>query len=111
MQFLDPQKLPTAPFCNPYRPFHRKWLRPLKGRLALLDEQAEAPVINHPEVAILGVNAIRKRPVVKGDQIAVADMMFLSLSVDHRVVDGADAARFMNRMVFFLSEPTRLVFA
>ena len=69
------------------------------------------PVINHPEVAILGVNAIRKRPVVKGDQIAVADMMFLSLSVDHRVVDGADAARFMNRMVFFLSEPTRLVFA
>jgi pyruvate dehydrogenase E2 component (dihydrolipoamide acetyltransferase) len=69
------------------------------------------PVINHPEVAILGVNAIRKRPVVKGDQIAIADMMFLSLSVDHRVVDGADAARFMNRMVFFLSEPTRLVFA
>jgi len=69
------------------------------------------PVINHPEVAILGVNAIRKRPVVKGDQIGIADMMFLSLSVDHRVVDGADAARFMNRMVFFLSEPTRLVFA
>lgn len=69
------------------------------------------PVINHPEVAILGVNAIRKRPVVKEDQIAIADMMFLSLSVDHRVVDGADAARFMNRMVFFLSEPTRLVFA
>ncbi|MFM8270426.1 MAG: dihydrolipoamide acetyltransferase family protein [Pseudomonadota bacterium] len=69
------------------------------------------PVINHPEVAILGVNAIRKRPVVKGDQIAIADMMFLSLSVDHRVVDGADAARFMNRMVVFLSEPTRLVFA
>lgn len=69
------------------------------------------PVINHPEVAILGVNAIRKRPVVKDDTIAIADMMFLSLSVDHRVVDGADAARFMNRMVFFLSEPTRLVFA
>jgi pyruvate dehydrogenase E2 component (dihydrolipoamide acetyltransferase) len=69
------------------------------------------PVINHPEVAILGVNAIRKRPVVKDDSIAIADMMFLSLSVDHRVVDGADAARFMNRMVFFLSEPTRLVFA
>ncbi len=69
------------------------------------------PVINHPEVAILGINAIRKRPVVKDDQIVIADIMFLSLSVDHRVVDGADAARFMNRLIYFLSEPTRLVFA
>ncbi len=69
------------------------------------------PVINHPEVAILGVNAIRKRPVVKNDEIVIADVMFLSMSVDHRVVDGADAARFMNRLVYFLSEPTRLVFA
>lgn len=69
------------------------------------------PVINHPEVAILGVNAIRKRPVVVDDQITIRDMMFLSLSVDHRVVDGADAARFMNRLVYFLSDPTRLVFA
>lgn len=69
------------------------------------------PVINHPEVAILGVNAIRKRPVVKDDQIVIADVMFLSLSVDHRVVDGADAARFMNRLVYFLSDPKRLVFA
>ncbi len=69
------------------------------------------PVINYPEVAILGVNAIRKRPVVKNDQIAIADMMFLSLSVDHRVVDGADAARFMNRLVYFLGDPKRFVFA
>lgn len=69
------------------------------------------PIINHPEVAILGVNAIRKRPVVKNDQIVIADVMFLSMSVDHRVVDGADAARFMNRLVYFLSEPSRLVFA
>ncbi len=69
------------------------------------------PVINHPEVAILGVNAIRKRPVVKNDQIVIGDVMFLSLSVDHRVVDGADAARFMNRLIYFLSEPSRLVFA
>lgn len=68
------------------------------------------PVINHPEVGILGVNAIRQRPVVKDNQIVIRDMMFLSISVDHRVVDGADAARFMNRLVYFLSEPTRLVF-
>lgn len=69
------------------------------------------PVINHPEVAILGVNAIRKRPVVKNDQIVIGEVMFLSMSVDHRVVDGADAARFMNRLIYFLSEPSRLVFA
>jgi pyruvate dehydrogenase E2 component (dihydrolipoamide acetyltransferase) len=70
-----------------------------------------SPVINHPEVAILGVNAIRKRPMVKDDQIVIRDMMYLSMAVDHRVVDGADAARFMNRLIYFLSEPTRLVFA
>lgn len=69
------------------------------------------PIINHPEVAILGVNAIRKRPVVKDDNIVIRDIMFLSISVDHRVVDGADAARFMNRLIYFLSEPSRLVFA
>ncbi len=69
------------------------------------------PVINHPEVAILGVNAIRKRPVVKEDQIVIREMMFLSISIDHRVVDGADAARFMNRIKFFLSDPKRFVFA
>jgi pyruvate dehydrogenase E2 component (dihydrolipoamide acetyltransferase) len=69
------------------------------------------PVINHPEVAILGVNAIRKRPVVVDDEIVIRDMMFFSISVDHRVVDGADAARFMNRLVYFLNEPSRLVFA
>jgi pyruvate dehydrogenase E2 component (dihydrolipoamide acetyltransferase) len=69
------------------------------------------PVINYPEVAILGVNAIRKRPVVVEDEIVIRDMMFLSMSVDHRVVDGADAARFMNRLIYFLSEPSRLVFA
>lgn len=69
------------------------------------------PVVNHPEVAILGVNAIRKRPMVVDDEIVIRDMMFLSLSVDHRVVDGADAARFVNRVIYFLSDPTRLVFA
>ena len=45
------------------------------------------------------------------DQIVIRDMMFLAISVDHRVVDGADAARFMNRLVYFLTDPSRLVFA
>jgi pyruvate dehydrogenase E2 component (dihydrolipoamide acetyltransferase) len=57
------------------------------------------------------VNAIRKRAVVIKDEIVARDMMFLSLSVDHRVADGADAARFVNRLIYFLADPKRLVFA
>ncbi len=63
------------------------------------------PILNYPEVAIMGVHKIKKRPVVKGDQIAIADVMYLSISLDHRVVDGADAARFMNDVVKYLEEP------
>lgn len=69
------------------------------------------PIINYPQVAILGMGAIRRRPVVVGEQIVARDLVYLSLSVDHRVVDGADAGRFMNRLVFFLSDPARLVVA
>ena len=57
------------------------------------------PIINQPQVAILATGAIRKKPAVietpDGDAIAIRHMMFLSLSYDHRVVDGADAARFL----------------
>ena len=63
------------------------------------------PIINHPEVAILGVVAIRKRPVVRGDEIVIRDMMNLSLSLDHRVVDGAPAAQFMRDLVALLEDP------
>ena len=61
----------------------------------------DTPIINQPQVAILGTGAIVKRPVVLsdeslGDIIAVRDMMYLSLSYDHRLVDGADAARYLS---------------
>ena len=60
----------------------------------------DTPIINQPQVAILGTGALVKRPVVVTDadgaqSIAVRDMMFLALSYDHRIVDGADAARFL----------------
>jgi pyruvate dehydrogenase E2 component (dihydrolipoamide acetyltransferase) len=54
-----------------------------------------APIINHPEVAIMGVHKISKRPAVRDGAIVVRDLMNLSISVDHRVVDGYDAARFV----------------
>jgi pyruvate dehydrogenase E2 component (dihydrolipoamide acetyltransferase) len=63
------------------------------------------PILNYPEVAILGVHKIKKRPVVRGDHIVPRDIMYLSLSLDHRAVDGADAARFMNDVVRYLEDP------
>jgi 2-oxoglutarate dehydrogenase E2 component (dihydrolipoamide succinyltransferase) len=53
------------------------------------------PIINQPQVAILGVGAIEKRPVVRNDAIAVRPMIYLSLSFDHRLIDGAVADQFM----------------
>jgi 2-oxoglutarate dehydrogenase E2 component (dihydrolipoamide succinyltransferase) len=56
------------------------------------------PVINQPNVAILGIGAIQKRPVVIDDAIAIRSMVYLTLSYDHRVVDGAMAHQFMRRV-------------
>jgi 2-oxoglutarate dehydrogenase E2 component (dihydrolipoamide succinyltransferase) len=53
------------------------------------------PIINQPQVAILGVGTIEKRPVVRGDAIAIRTMAYFALTFDHRIVDGADADRFM----------------
>jgi len=63
------------------------------------------PIINHPEVAIIGPNAIVERPVVRDGQIAIRKMMNLSSCFDHRVVDGADAAAFVQRIKALLEHP------
>ncbi len=64
------------------------------------------PIINQPQVAILAVGAIKKKPAVietpKGDAIAIRHMMFLSLSYDHRVVDGALGGQFVSRVAHYL---------
>lgn len=67
------------------------------------------PIINHPEVAILGVHKIQDRAVVKGGEIVVRKMMNLSISLDHRLIDGADGARFMNEVIHLLEEPKLLL--
>ncbi len=66
------------------------------------------PVVNHPEVAIIGPNKIVERPVVRAGQIVVRRMMNLSSAFDHRVVDGYDAARFIQRMKDLLERPATL---
>ncbi|WP_370657305.1 dihydrolipoamide acetyltransferase family protein [Deinococcus sp. KNUC1210] len=68
------------------------------------------PIINVPDAAILGVHSIVKRPIVTSDgQIVAADMMYLSLSFDHRLVDGAEAARFCKEIIRLLENPERLM--
>ena len=66
------------------------------------------PVINRPEVAIIGVNRIIERPVIKDGEIVAAKLMNLSTSCDHRVVDGWDAANFVQRVKKLLETPVLL---
>jgi len=63
------------------------------------------PVINYPEVGILGTHSIVERPVVRDGQIVIRHMMYLSISFDHRVVDGATAALFVKDVAQSLEHP------
>jgi 2-oxoisovalerate dehydrogenase E2 component (dihydrolipoyl transacylase) len=76
--------------------------------LGALGGIAATPVINYPEVAIVGVNRIAERPVVHGGQIAIRKMMNLSSSFDHRIVDGWAAASFIQRIKRDLEQPALL---
>jgi pyruvate/2-oxoglutarate dehydrogenase complex dihydrolipoamide acyltransferase (E2) component len=67
------------------------------------------PIIQHLQVAILGVLAARKKLVVKNDQIVIRSMMPLVVSFDHRLLDGATMARFMNHVVDLLSDPMKML--
>ena len=67
------------------------------------------PVINYPEVAILGIGQTQERPVVRDGQIVVRSMAYLALSFDHRLIDGGLATRFLRRVVELLSNPTQLM--
>ena len=76
--------------------------------LGALGGVATTPVINYPEVGIIGPNAIIERPVVRDGQIVVRKMMNLSSSFDHRVVDGYDAAEFIQKIKALLEHPATL---
>tara|TARA_B100000949_G_C14277125_1_gene450024 strand:+ start:991 stop:2145 length:1155 start_codon:yes stop_codon:yes gene_type:complete len=67
------------------------------------------PIVNHPEVAILAVNKIMKKVVLWENEIVARDRVYLSLSFDHRVLDGADIARFLNSIKDYLQDPDRLI--
>lgn len=67
------------------------------------------PILNFPEVGILGVHRIKERPVVKDGQIAIGNVMLLSLSFDHRIVDGHVGAAFAYDVIRYLEEPDTLM--
>jgi pyruvate dehydrogenase E2 component (dihydrolipoamide acetyltransferase) len=77
--------------------------------LGMFDIDLFTPIINLPEAAILGVGRIQSKPVVREGQVVVAQMMTLSLAFDHRLVDGAPAARFLQRIKQLVENPYLLL--
>jgi len=67
------------------------------------------PVLHVPEVAILGMGKLLQKPVVHGGAVAIRTILPVSLTFDHRALDGAAAQRFLNELIAYLSEPARLV--
>jgi 2-oxoisovalerate dehydrogenase E2 component (dihydrolipoyl transacylase) len=76
--------------------------------LGALGGLAATPVINHPEVAIIGVNRMGERPVARDGQVVIRKMMNLSSSFDHRIIDGWAAASFIQRLKHDLEHPALL---
>jgi 2-oxoglutarate dehydrogenase E2 component (dihydrolipoamide succinyltransferase) len=68
-----------------------------------------SPILNPPQVGILGMHKIEKRPVVIDDKIVIRPMMYLALSYDHRIVDGKEAVTFLVRVKECLEDPERLL--
>jgi pyruvate dehydrogenase E2 component (dihydrolipoamide acetyltransferase) len=77
--------------------------------LGMFGIDAFTPIINLPEAAILGVGRIRPKPVVHAGETAIRQMWTLSLAFDHRLVDGAPAARFLQRVKQLVENPFLLL--
>jgi 2-oxoglutarate dehydrogenase E2 component (dihydrolipoamide succinyltransferase) len=67
------------------------------------------PILNPPQSGILGMHAIKKRPVVENDQIVIRPMMYLALSYDHRLIDGREAVTFLVRIKDLIENPDRMM--
>jgi 2-oxoglutarate dehydrogenase E2 component (dihydrolipoamide succinyltransferase) len=68
------------------------------------------PILNPPQVAILGMHSIQKRPVAVNDQVVIRPMMYLALSYDHRLIDGREAVQFLVRIKECVENPERILF-
>jgi pyruvate dehydrogenase E2 component (dihydrolipoamide acetyltransferase) len=77
--------------------------------LSMFPVDGFTPILRPPETGILGLCRVRKKPAVHNDQIAIRSMMTLSLTWDHRVVDGAPASEFLNTLGRYLEQPTLIM--
>jgi pyruvate dehydrogenase E2 component (dihydrolipoyllysine-residue acetyltransferase) len=68
------------------------------------------PIINYPQAGILGTGRIVQKPIVRNNEIVIGNILPLSLSVDHRIVDGGEATRFLNDIKAFLHDPVTMLF-
>lgn len=67
------------------------------------------PVINYPQAAIFGIGKLSEKPVVKDSQIVIGQVLPISMSVDHRIVDGGEVARFLNTVLDYLKNPYKML--
>ncbi|MFN8009663.1 MAG: 2-oxo acid dehydrogenase subunit E2 [Terriglobia bacterium] len=79
------------------------------SNLGMYGIDAFTPIINYPECAVLGVGRIQQQPVFVGDRIVPVQLLTLSLTFDHRVVDGAPAARFLQTLCKLIENPLPLL--
>jgi pyruvate dehydrogenase E2 component (dihydrolipoamide acetyltransferase) len=79
------------------------------SNLGMYDIEFFTPIINPPEAAILGVGKVRKKPVVKNNQICIRERLTLSLSFDHRIINGMPAALFLKDIKILLETPYKLL--
>jgi pyruvate dehydrogenase E2 component (dihydrolipoamide acetyltransferase) len=77
--------------------------------LGMFEIDAFTPILNPPEAAILGVGRVQRKPIAVGDRVEIRPAMMLSLTFDHRVVDGAPAARFLQGIKHVLEHPYLLL--
>jgi pyruvate dehydrogenase E2 component (dihydrolipoamide acetyltransferase) len=81
------------------------------SNLGVFGIDAFTPIIQPPQTAILGIGAIRREPVARGESVAIREQMTLSLTFDHRAMDGAPAARFLRDLVAAIENPAALLIA
>ncbi len=67
------------------------------------------PVINYPQVAIFGIGKLTQKPIVQNNEIVVGNILPISMSVDHRIVDGGEVARFLNEVLSYLHDPIKML--
>lgn len=79
------------------------------SNLGMFNIEFFTPIINQPEVAILGINTIKETAVKVDGELQFIPMMTLSLTADHRVVDGSVAAQFLNRLKEYIENPNILI--